>query len=239
MVALEPAEAFVGATFELSASSDLTAAVTCCRQLLDLDADPEAIAAGLLADPAIGPLVAAAPGLRVPGSVDGAETVIRTVLGQQISVVGARTIAGRLARAFGDALPEPDAALTHTFPRVEVLAEADLSGFGLPGARQRTIRELARRIADGRLVLDPEADRDEAKQGLLAIPGIGPWTASYVALRALRDPDVFPAEDLGLQRAAARLGLPTAPRGLAAHAERWRPWRSYAAHHLWAADGAA
>jgi AraC family transcriptional regulator of adaptative response / DNA-3-methyladenine glycosylase II len=235
VVTLEAAENSISATLRLAASADLAIAVTRCRRLLDLDADPEAIAAGLGGDSLIGRLAASAPGLRVPGSVDGAETAIRAVLGQQISVAGARTIAARLARVFGEALPEPDGELTHAFPTAAALADADLAGFGLTGARQRTVQELARRLADGRLVLDPAADRDEAERALLAVRGIGPWTASYVALRALGDPDVFPAEDLGLQRAAARLGLPTSARELAAHAERWRPWRSYAAHYLWAA----
>ena len=236
VVSLEPADDHVVATFRLTTIADLAAAVYRCRRLLDLDADPEAVSGELENDLALGAIVVANPGRRVAGSVDGAESAIRAVLGQQISVAGARTIAGRLAAAFGAPLPAPGGALTHAFPTPEALAEADLTGSGLTGARQRTIRELTRRLAAGAVVLDPGVDRDEAKRQLLDVPGIGPWTASYVALRALGDPDVFPAEDLGLLRAAARLGLPTTPRELAAHAERWRPWRSYATHHLWAAD---
>ncbi len=238
VVSLQPADEHVVATFRLSTIADLAAAVYRCRRLLDLDADPEAVSGALATDSALGATVAANPGRRVPGSVDGPESAMRAVLGQQISVAGARTIAGRLATAFGESLPEPDGALTHAFPAAEAVAEADLMGFGLTGARQRTIRELARRLAVGEVVLDPGVDRDEAKRQLLDVSGIGPWTASYVALRALGDPDVFPAEDLGLLRAAARLGLPTTPSELATHAERWRPWRSYATHHLWAADSA-
>ena len=238
VVALEPTDSHVVATFRLTTIADLAAAVYRCRRLLDLDADPEAVSGELASDSALGATVAANPGRRVPGSVDGAESAMRAVLGQQISVAGARTIAGRLATAFGVPLAEPDGALTHAFPTAEALAEADLTGFGLTGARQRTVRELARRLAVGEVVLDPGVDRDEAKRQLLDVSGIGPWTASYVALRALGDPDVFPAEDLGLLRAAARLGLPTTPNELASHAERWRPWRSYATHHLWAADSA-
>ena len=238
VVSLEPAADHVVATFCLTALADLATAVYRCRRLLDLDADPEAVAGALASDPAIGPIAAANPGRRVPGSVDGMESAIRAVLGQQISVTGARTIAGRLVVSLGTSLDEPDDELSHVFPTAETLAEADLAGFGLTGARQRTVRELARRIATGSIALDPGVDRDEARRQLLDVPGIGPWTAGYVALRALGDPDVFPAEDLGVLTAAARLGLPTSPRELAAHAERWRPWRSYATHHLWAADAA-
>ena len=238
VVSLQPADDHVVATFRLTTIADLAAAVYRCRRLLDLDADPEAVSGALASDLALGAIVVANPGRRVAGSVDGAESALRAVLGQQISVAGARTIAGRLAAAFGAPLPESDGALRHAFPAAEALVEADLTGFGLTGARQRTIRELTRRLATGSVVLDPGVDRDEAKRQLLDVPGIGPWTASYVALRALGDPDVFPAEDLGLLRSAARLGLPTTPRELAAHAERWRPWRSYATHHLWAAEAA-
>ena len=236
VVSLAPADDHVVATFGLTAIADLATAVYRCRRLLDLDADPEAVAEALASDAALGAIVAASPGRRVPGSVDGAESAIRAVLGQQISVAGARTIAGRLAVAFGVPLDEADGNLSHPFPVAEALADANLTGFGLTGARQRTLRELARRLASGSIVLDPGADRDEARRQLLDVPGIGPWTASYVALRALGDPDVFPAEDLGLLRAAARLGLPTSPKDLAAHAGRWRPWRSYATHHLWAVE---
>ena len=239
VVALEPAVDHVVAAFELDTISDLAAAVYRCRRLLDLDADPRAIELGLGRDPVLGSIVATDPGRRVPGSVDGAESAIRAVLGQQISVAGARTIAGRLARAFGERLVDTDGVLTHTFPAPEALADADLSGLGLTVARQRTLGALARQLAEGVLALGPGADRDEARRRLLEVWGVGPWTAGYVLLRALGDPDVFPAEDLGLQRAAALLRLPTSVGVLAAHAERWRPWRSYAAHHLWAFDAAA
>jgi AraC family transcriptional regulator, regulatory protein of adaptative response / DNA-3-methyladenine glycosylase II len=228
----------VAATFRLSAVSDLATAVYRTRRLFDLDTDPEAIRADLASDDALGSIVVAAPGRRVPGSLDGAESAIRAVLGQQISVPGARTIAGRIARVLGTpldaAFDEPDRGLASAFPTADVLAEADLSGLGLTGARQRTLRELAGRLAAGTLVIDVGADRHEARRQLLEIPGVGPWTASYVALRALGDPDVLLAEDLGVRRAAATIGLPTSPRQLLAHAERWRPWRSYATHHLWA-----
>jgi AraC family transcriptional regulator of adaptative response / DNA-3-methyladenine glycosylase II len=238
VVSLAPDDDHVVATFRLTTIADLATAVYRCRRLFDLDADPEAVAARLAEDEALGAIVSDNPGLRVPGSVDGAESAIRAVLGQQISVAGARTIAGRLAASFGRRLVEPHGSLCQAFPSVDELAATDLAGFGLTGARQRTVRELALRLASGTIALDPGADRDEARRRMLDVPGIGPWTASYVALRALGDPDVFPAEDLGVLRACARLGLPTSPRELAAHAERWRPWRSYATHHLWAADAA-
>jgi AraC family transcriptional regulator of adaptative response / DNA-3-methyladenine glycosylase II len=235
VVSLAPGVDHVVATFRLTTIADLATAVYRCRRLFDLDADPEAVAAGLAEDAALGAIVSGNPGRRVPGSVYGAESAIRAVLGQQISVAGARTIAGRLATDFGEPLAAPDGSLDRAFPGPEELATADLVGFGLTGARQRTVRELARRLASGTIALGPGADRDEARRQLLDVPGIGPWTASYVALRALGDPDAFPAGDLGLLKAAARLGLPPAMRALAAHAERWRPWRAYAAHHLWAA----
>jgi len=239
VVTLELASDHLAASFGLSAVSDLAPAVYRCRRLFDLDADPEAIALDLAVDPVSRRLVADAPGRRVPGAVDGAESAMRTVLGQQITIAGARTIAGRLVTAYGQPLDDARGAVTHAFPSPAALAEADLEGFGLTGGRQRTLRELAARIATGVLRLDPGADRSETQRRLLDVPGIGPWTASYVLLRALGDPDVFPAEDLGLRRAAARLGLPAGSRELAAYAERWRPWRSYAAHHLWASEAAA
>jgi AraC family transcriptional regulator of adaptative response / DNA-3-methyladenine glycosylase II len=238
VVSLAPAGDHVVATFSLPSLSDLATAVFRCRRLLDLDVDPSAVAEGLALERTLRPIVAANPGRRVPGSVDGAESAVRAVLGQQISVAGARTIAGRLAAALGVPVTVPVGAVTHGFPTADALAEADLAGFGVTGARQRTVRELARRLAAGSIVLDPGADRDDARRQLLEVPGIGRWTAGYVALRALGDPDVFLAEDLGVVRAAARLGLPTAPRALAEYAERWRPWRSYATHHLWAVDAA-
>jgi AraC family transcriptional regulator of adaptative response / DNA-3-methyladenine glycosylase II len=236
VVQLVPASDHVRATFRLTAVADLATAVRRCRRLLDLDADPHAAVEALVGDPALRRLVSARPGRRVPGSVDGTETAVRAVLGQQVSVAGARTLAGRLVTACGTPLAEVDGSLTHTFPTAEALAEADLGVVGLTAARRRTLQELATRLAAGEIVLDAGADREEARRRLLEVPGIGPWTATYVALRALGDPDAFPAEDLGLLRAARRLGLPDEPRALARHAERWRPWRSYAAHQLWALD---
>jgi AraC family transcriptional regulator of adaptative response / DNA-3-methyladenine glycosylase II len=214
----------VRVTLALADSADRDAAVAACRALFDLDADPSAHNPVLAADPALAPSVAANPGLRAPGTVDRGETAVRAVLGQQVSLAAARTLAGRLVAACGTPLPAPDGALTHTFPAAH---EVDADAIGMPAARQRTLRELCARLADGSLALDRDA--------LLTIGGIGPWTADYIALRALADPDAFPAGDLGIRRGARALGLPDDARGLEAHAERWRPWRRYAAHHLWAA----
>jgi AraC family transcriptional regulator of adaptative response / DNA-3-methyladenine glycosylase II len=233
VVAFHPGDGHVRAAFRLAALADLPAAARRCRRLLDLSCDPAQPAEVLSGDAELAPLVAANPGLRAPGTVDPDESAVRTVLGQQISLRAART----LVVAFGTPLEVPDGGLTHAFPTAQALAAADLTGIGLPGARQSTLRELARRIADGRLVLDGGVDRDEAQARLTEIRGIGPWTATYIALRALGDPDALPAGDLGLRHAARRLGLPADPAGLAARAERWRPWRTYAAHHLWAAAG--
>jgi AraC family transcriptional regulator of adaptative response / DNA-3-methyladenine glycosylase II len=202
---------------------DVHEAVRRCRRLLDLDADPAAVAATLGDDPLLGPLVAARPGLRSPGAADGAELAVRAVVGQHISVAGARTLLGRLVRAYGEPLGG-----AHLFPTSERLAAIDPGSLPLPRARARTLGALARALRDGELDLRPGADRERVRARLLAIPGIGPWTADYVAMRALGDPDVLLAADLGVRRALERLG------GDPGAAERWRPFRSYATHHLWA-----
>ncbi|WP_304543137.1 AlkA N-terminal domain-containing protein [Blastococcus sp. TF02-9] len=231
VVRLSPAPdggAAVTARLRLSALRDLGAAVTRCRRLLDLDADPAAVDELLGADPALAPLVAAAPGRRVPASPDAAELAIRAVLGQQVSVAGARTLTARLLTA-GPPLAEPVGSLTHAFPRPTALADADLSAVGLTGARRRTVHALAAALADGDIALDPGADREEAGRALLAVPGIGPWTAALVAMRGLADPDVWLPGDLALRRSLTALGSTDDEA-----ATRWRPWRSYAVMHLWA-----
>jgi len=236
VVTLAPAADRVDAVFALDDAADLPAAEARCRHLLDLDADPDASAAVLASDPVLAPLVAARPGLRAPGSVDPAETAVRAVLGQQVSLAAARTLAGRLVAACGPPLAAPAGPLTHRFPGPAAIAdEAVLAAIGMPRSRQRTLLALCSRLAAGELVLDPAAEPATVRADLLAVPGIGPWTADYVLLRALGDPDAFPAGDLGLRRAARALGLPDDAAGLEARAERWRPWRRYAAHHLWAA----
>jgi AraC family transcriptional regulator of adaptative response / DNA-3-methyladenine glycosylase II len=256
VVALTPRAEHVDCTLRLSDLRDLAAAVQRCRRLLDLDADPIAVDTALGRDELLGPLVAATPGLRVPGAVDGAELAVRAVLGQQISVGGARTLAARLAAAHGEPLPEgmregaPDAEpgssdaepgadganppLTRAFPTAAALAALDPEQLPMPRARGRALVGMCAALAAGDVILDPGADREQARAQLLALPGIGPWTAEYVAMRALGDPDAFPATDLGIRHAFAGLGQPHDARAVAAIAERWRPWRSYAALHLWA-----
>ena len=197
------------------------------RRLFDLDADPDAVAGVLTRDPVLAPLVRRRPGIRLPGAFEGFELAVRAVLGQQVSVAGATTLAGRLVVRLGKPLTRPAGTLTHLFPAAADLAESDLAGLGLPGARQRTLRALAAAVAGGGLVLDGSADVTETVERLTALPGIGPWTAAYVAMRALRDPDAFPERDLGLLRAFDRLGVPATRSGT------WRPWRGYAAMHLW------
>jgi AraC family transcriptional regulator of adaptative response / DNA-3-methyladenine glycosylase II len=196
-----------------------------CRRLFDLDADPIAVDETLRADPLLRPSVRRLPGLRVPGSVDGFELAVRAVLGQQVSVRAARTFGARLVQRCGAPLATPRGGLTHAFPTADAVAGADLDGLGLTGGRVRTLAALASAVASGGLVLEPDADRDETRARLLALPGIGAWTADYVAMRALGDPDAFPATDLVLRRLIAHLDT--------TQIDSWRPWRAYAAMHLW------
>jgi AraC family transcriptional regulator of adaptative response / DNA-3-methyladenine glycosylase II len=213
--------------------TDLPLVVQRCRHLFDLDADPSAIALTLGADAVLGPLVSAQPGLRIPGAVDGFEIGVRAILGQQVSVAHARVLAGRLVARAGTPMVSPVGALTHYFPTAAALAAADLQGLGLTKGRLVALKALAQAVATGDLVLDRGADRASAAAQLQALPGIGPWTASYIALRALGDPDALPVHDLGLRHACERLGQPGDARSIAAAAEAWRPWRGYAAFLLW------
>jgi AraC family transcriptional regulator of adaptative response / DNA-3-methyladenine glycosylase II len=199
------------------------------RRLCDLDADPVAIASGLSSDAVLRPLVDARPGLRVPGAWDGFELGIRAILGQQISVRGASTLAGRLVERYGRPFESARRGVTHLFPRAEDLAGADLASIGLPSKRAETLSAFSAAVASGQLVLDGSAAPEETRERLRSIAGIGDWTAGYVCMRALNDPDAFPTADLVLLRAA---GAGTA-RELQGFAERWRPWRAYAALHLW------
>jgi len=228
---------FVEGELHLSDLRDLTTAVSRCRQLLDLDADPVAVHEALRSDPLIGPLVRAQPGRRVPGATDGFELAVRAVIGQQVSVLGARTIAGRLVAAAGEALPAAQGGITHLFPTPAALidlAECDPATFSMPGNRRRALIALAEAVQGGTVVIDPGADPSELRSSLVALPGIGPWTAEYVAMRALRDPDAFMPTDLGIRRAAQALGHADDPAHLTMVSEGWRPWRSYAMVQLWA-----
>ncbi|MCZ6463417.1 MAG: helix-turn-helix domain-containing protein [Proteobacteria bacterium] len=207
------------------------------RRIFDLGADPAAIAAHLSRDRTLAPTLKRHPGLRVPGAWDGFELAVRAILGQQVSVARATELAGKLAGTFGRPLPEPEEGISWIFPPPEVLAEVDIAGLGLmPGVRAEAIRGLAAAVRDGELHLDEPLVRETALEALTSLPGIGPWTAEYVAMRALREPDAFPASDLGLRRAASpsrgSRGIVPA-RELGERAEAWRPWRAYAAMALW------
>jgi len=223
----------VRATLRLGDLRDLTTAVARCRRLLDLDADPVAVDAVLSSDPVLRRPVRAVPGRRVPGAVDGFELAVRAVVGQQVSVRGAKTVAGRLAATWGRRLSLPDDSLTHVFPGADELAAADPGSFPMPRARGRALAALAESAAAGELVIDPGSDPDGLRARLVALPGIGPWTADYIAMRALGDPDAFLPTDLGVRRALARLGVGEDPEAVVERAERWRPWRAYAMAHLW------
>jgi AraC family transcriptional regulator of adaptative response / DNA-3-methyladenine glycosylase II len=232
-VDLTPADDHVLATLRLEDPRDVVPAVARCRRMLDLDADSAAVDETLAADPLLAALVAARPGIRVPGSVDGAEMAVKAVIGQQVSVAGARTVAGRLVTAYGKPLTRPDGWLTHHFPTADALASVDPETLPMPRARARTLVGLAAAVATGEVDLDPGADRDRVEATLLAMPGIGPWTADYLRMRVLGDPDSFLASDLGVRRGLERLGAAGDPRSAADRAEAWRPWRSYALMHLW------
>jgi AraC family transcriptional regulator of adaptative response / DNA-3-methyladenine glycosylase II len=228
--ALTPADGYVSARVRLADVRDLAPAVARCRWLLDLDADPVAVDAALAGDPTLAPHVAAEPGVRVPRATDGFEVAVRAVVGQQISVAGARTVLARLLAAAG---PTPSTGLVPFPDPATVLALPD-GAFAMPARRRGTIRALAEAVAAGELDLDPGADRAGTAARLAAVPGIGAWTADYIALRALGDPDVFLPTDLGARRGAVALGLPGDAVTLAAHArEHWAPWRSYALIRLW------
>jgi AraC family transcriptional regulator of adaptative response / DNA-3-methyladenine glycosylase II len=261
-----PGANWVDCSLALSDLRDVTAAVQRCRRLLDLDADPDAISGFFTGDLAIGPLAADCPGRRAIGAVDGNEIAIRAVLGQQVSVAAARRLAARLVALCGTTLPESVDAdgggLTHVIPDAATLAGLDPSVLPMPSARARALIALASALASGDISLDPGADREEVGARLLALPGIGPWTAGYIRMRALSDPDVLLSGDVGLVRALRQLrtGMPSASGAVAdgpggdgtgtngsgagggtipatgslSAAERWRPWRSYAMHHLWA-----
>ena len=233
IVALRPGVDHVDATLWLADPRDLTPAIGRCRRLLDLDADPVAVAAALASDPALAPLVAAAPGRRIPRTVDGAEFALRAVLGQQVSTSAARTQTGRLVARLGTPVHDPAGGLTRLVPdaaTVAALTPHDLPG---PRARAHSLLALARALAGGDLDLSPGADRTRAREVLRSLPGVGDWTVEMVALRALGDPDAFPAADLGVRRAAARLGLDARELDATASA-RWSPWRGYATQYLWA-----
>jgi AraC family transcriptional regulator of adaptative response / DNA-3-methyladenine glycosylase II len=222
--------------------SALPAIIARLRRLFDLAADPEAISAHLAEDPALAPLIAARPGLRVPGAWDGFELAVRAVLGQQITVTAATRLVGRLVAAYREslAMETESTGLSHVFPRPQRLAAANLSVLGMPRARAAALSALAAAVAADPQLLSASRSLDDAIARLRSLPGVGEWTAQYIAMRELREPDAFPAADVGLMRAMADAGgrRPSSSE-LLARAERWRPWRAYAAQHLWASAALA
>jgi AraC family transcriptional regulator of adaptative response / DNA-3-methyladenine glycosylase II len=240
VVALRPGPEHIGCLLTLADLRDLATAISRCRWLLDLDADPVATGAVLAADPVLAPLVAKAPGRRVPRTVDAAEFALRAVLGQQVSTAAARTHAGRLASTYGEPVTDSAGGLTRLFPSPAVLAGAALTEAGpgalaMPRARQASFAALAAALADGRLDLSPGSDWARAREVMAGLPGLGPWTVESIAMRGLGDPDAFIPGDLGVRLAARALGLPATPAALTRRAAAWRPWRAYAVQYLWAA----
>lgn len=217
---------------ETAGGAPLLSLVERVRDVFDLWADPHSVRTHLRRDPDLRTLLRRHDGLRVPGAWDGFELAVRAVLGQQVTVRGATTLTGRLAERFGRLLSVGSDGLTHAFPTPEDLVDAEIEGIGLPGGRARTLRTLARAVREDPMLLDPARDARATIARLCELPGIGPWTAEYVAMRALREPDAFPAGDLGLRKALGN-GTPLGERQLAERSERWRPWRSYAAMALW------
>ncbi|WP_304119293.1 DNA-3-methyladenine glycosylase 2 family protein [Mycolicibacterium bacteremicum] len=233
IVALTPYPDHVQCRLLVDDLRDLSAAIARCRRMLDLDADPAAVVDALGADPALGEVVAKAPGQRIPRSPDEEELAVRVVLGQQVSVKAARTHAGRLVQAHGTTVSDPGGGLTHVFPTAEQLTAIDPESLAMPHSRRRTLTTLIAAMADGDVELDSGADWNRARAALTALPGIGPWTTELIAMRGLGDPDAFPVTDLGVKLAAKALGLPDKADELTALSTRWRPWRAYATQHLW------
>jgi AraC family transcriptional regulator, regulatory protein of adaptative response / DNA-3-methyladenine glycosylase II len=235
-VAVQPADGnALRAVVRFPKLSALPNIIARLRRVFDLAADPDAIALQLTKDVALAPLVAARPGLRVPGAWDGFELAVRTVLGQQITVPAAIGLAGRLVARFGEKLQDPDPILTHVFPEPGVLADVDLSILGMPKSRAKTLSAVAAAVVADPQIFAAGRSLEEAVAQLRALPGIGEWTAQYIAMRQLREPDAFPAADIGLMRAMVNSkGVRPSANQLLAHAEQWRPWRAYAAQHLWA-----
>jgi AraC family transcriptional regulator of adaptative response / DNA-3-methyladenine glycosylase II len=229
----DPAAGYIACRLTLTDLRDLPSATSRCRRLLDLDADPEAVDDQLATDPLLAPLVAAAPGRRVPRTVDGAEFAVRAVLGQQVSTAAARTHASRIVVAHGTPIEDPEGGLTHLFPSPEALAELDPETLAMPRSRRRTLLALVEALTGGGLDLGAGSDWAGTRAALNALPGFGPWTVESIAMRALGDPDAFLPTDLGIKYAAETLGL-GGQAAIVARSAAWRPWRAYATQHLWA-----
>ncbi len=236
-----PTAPLVSCVARLTSLADLAPLVSRVRRLLDLDADAQAIDLALAADPRLAASVAGTPGIRLPGSVDPEETLFRALLGQQVSVAAARTALSRLAEALGDQLPDAGATagLTRLFPTSARIAADGRDVLRGPAARIDTVIRVAEALASGDLVLSYGQARQTLESSLVALAGIGPWTAGYVAMRVLGSPDILLTSDLALRQGAARLSLPADAKRLAAHGAGWAPWRSYAGMHLWRAAGTA
>ncbi len=230
IVELTPTPDHIQCRATLSDMRDLTTTIARCRWLLDLDADPVAVDAHLAADPSLRPVIDKAPGRRVPRCVDGGELAIRAVLGQQVSTEAARTHTHRMVIGHGEPVTDGRGGLTHLFPTPEALHDVDAA---LPESRRHTLSALIDALRLGRLDLGPGCDRTEALAALAGLPGIGPWTTNVIAMRALGDPDAFPASDLGVRRGAGLLGIPSTVAALDRYADSWRPWRAYAVQYLW------
>lgn len=233
VVALTPHPERVLCRLALSDLRDLGTAIARCRRLLDLDADPVAVDEELSRDARLAPVVAKAPGRRVPRTVDEDELAVRAVLGQQVSTAAARTHAARLVVAHGEPVEDPEGGLRALFPTARALTALDPEALALPRARRRTLTGLVAALAAGDVALGAGSDWAQARAALHALPGLGPWTVETIAMRALGDPDAFLVGDLGVRQAAAGLGLPDRPAALSAYAQRWRPWRAYAVQYLW------
>ena len=238
-LAPDPGDSHLVLTVYLGQLGGLIHVVERARRIFDLGADPVVITDALRRDSALAPLVTTCPGLRVPGAWDPYELAVRAVLGQQVSVAAATNLAGKVAATFGTPADWSDPALTRVFPGPEVLAGADLASVGMPARRAEAVRALAAAVAAGELTLDGSQRLDALVTQLCALPGIGPWTAQYIAMRACGEPDAFPAGDLGLRRAAGNGNGPVDEAELEARSQAWRPWRAYAAMHLWCAPTTA
>lgn len=235
VIALTPDPVGDHVTLEMSEgpASDTTELVHAAKRTFDLEADPIEIDATLSRDPKLARSVRRIPGIRVPGSVDSFELVLRAIFGQQVSVSGARTSLGRFATRYGTPLDQPIGTISHLFPTPAQVADLPLEAFEMPRARAEAIRRVAELLTQGSLDLSGDAPISETLHILGEVRGIGPWTLAYVAMRALRNPDAFIAGDLGVRKGFEALGLPATPKELLHRAERWRPWRSYAVMHLW------
>jgi AraC family transcriptional regulator, regulatory protein of adaptative response / DNA-3-methyladenine glycosylase II len=238
-IEVDAAASGIRCTARLENVADVGALVTRVRRLFDLDADSVAIDEALSADPTLAPLLSVAPGIRMPGSLDAEETLFRTLIGQQISVAAARTVLGRLVTGLGDSDPDPasgfDSGFDGLFPTAQAIAEHGREVLRGPASRINTIIGVAEKLASGDLVLDVATPVDEFEANLTRLPGVGPWTAGYLAMRVLGNPDVLLTSDLVILQSAAGLGLPGTAKELALHGQRWAPWRSYASLQLWRA----